>query len=387
MEFGWNQEFIDFREEVRAFIEEWRTPELLRENWAAESGRGPCVKRFHEALNQRGWMRMCWPVAYGGEGKSPLYRFILIEEMEYWDMPYGDVTFTSIAPTLLEYGSEAQKQKHLPAIWRGDAYFALGYSEPNAGTDLASLRTRAERRDDGWLINGQKTWTSEAEIATHIWLAARTDPGLPKHKGISIFIVPAEADGVTIRPLRTLSGTRTNQTFYDDVFVEDGALVGEVNQGWSIIMNALSLERVGLVPHGNVARTFDLLLEHLREQRPELLRDPCVRRSLAELKLDLHRNRALVTKNAWIISKGETPWGEASMVKVWGSELRYRMANLAMDLLGRSGALTSDSGDRAPAAGRMEHTYRLSPIFRFGGGTNEIQRDIIATRGLGLPRL
>jgi len=386
MDFGWSDAHRAFRGEVRAFIDERRTAALLEEYAETYGAQGPEIKKFHDALGERGWMRMCWPVEHGGEGRDLLYQFIFVEEMEYWGMPYGNLTFTSIAPTLAAHGSDGQKREYLPKIWSGECVFALGYSEPNAGTDLASLRTRAERDGDHWVINGSKIWTSLADVSTHIWLAARTDPDAKKHAGISIFIVPTGSAGVTIRPLHAMYGGHTNETFYEDVRVSADAVVGEVNGGWPIMMNALNHERVALAATGALARIYDLLVEHLEEKRPELLADPVVRNRLAALQLRVREHRALAIKNAWIMSKGETPVAEASMAKVSGTELRTHLASAAMDLLGRAGALSAPAGERAPAGGHFEFNYRLSPIFRFGGGTNEIQRDIIAMFGLGLPR-
>ena len=386
MDFEWEQEYRDFRTEVRRFITEWRTPELLEEYSRTYGAGGPVLRKFRDALGERGWMRMCWSEKEGGEGRNRLYQFIFVEEMEYWGMPYGNLTYTSIAPSLQRFGSEDQRQRYLPGILRGDLCFALGYSEPNAGTDLASLRTRAVRVGDEWVINGQKIWTSLADVATHIWLAARTDPDVPKHQGISVFVVPTTAEGLTIRPLHAMYGGHTNETFYDDVRVPHADLVGGVNQGWPIIMHALNHERVGLAATGSLARLFDQLVAHMAERRPDRLADPLVRRRLADLQLDLLEQRALAIQNAWIISQGGTPIAEASMAKVAATELRTRIANTAMDLLGRYGSLSRENGELAPAEGRMEWSYRISPIFRFGGGTNEIMRDIIAAAGLGLPR-
>jgi len=386
MEFEWTSEHVAFREELRHFIREWRTPELLAEYAKTYGGPGPLIGRFHDAINERGWMRMCWPREYGGEGRSMLYQYIFVEEMEYWGMPYGNLTFTSVAPSIAAFGSEQQKKTFLPAIYRGECCFALGYSEPNAGTDLASLRTRAVRVGDEWVIDGQKIWTSLADVATHIWLAVRTDPDARPHAGISILIVPTDRPGLRIRPLHTMYGGHTTETFYDDVHVGADALVGEENRGWPIIMHALNHERVGLAATGALARLYDQLVEYLREERPEKLEDPVVRARLAELQLDLREHRVLALRNAWIISKGGTPIAEASMAKVSGTELRTRLASAAMELLGRYGGLSAEAGERAPFEGRAEFNFRLSPIFRFGGGTNEVQRDIIAAAGLGLPR-
>jgi len=384
MDFSWEPEYAAFRSELRAFIGEWRTPELFREYAERYGAPGPRIRAFHRALDERGWMRMCWPVEVGGGGRSMLYHYLFVEEMEYWGMPYGNLTFTSVAPTLAAFGSEAQQREYLPGIYRGELVFALGYSEPNAGTDLASLRTRAVRVGDEWVVNGQKIWTSLADVATHLWLAVRTDPDAPKHAGISLLIVPKDTPGIAIRPLHTLYGGHTNETFYDDVRVPVGNLVGEVNRGWPIIMHALNHERVGLAATGALARLYDELVSYLRAERPEKLADPVVRHRLAELLLRLREHRVLALQNAWLIAKGQTPIAEASMAKISATELRTELANTAMDLLGRSGGLSAESGPRAPFGGRAEWTFRLSPIFRFGGGTNEVQRDIVAGAGLGL---
>ena len=329
---------------------------------------------------------MCCPVENGGEGRNPLYQYIFVEEMEYFGMPYGNLTFTSIAPSIVAFGTEEQKAEYLPGIYRGEYCFAIGYSEPNAGTDLASLRTKAELDGDEWVINGQKIWTSLADVSTHIWLAVRTDPNARKHAGISIIVVPTQTPGVTIRPLYTMYGGHTCETFYDDVRVPVANVVGGVNQGWGLVMHALNHERVALASTGSLARIYDQLVLHLKTSRPEKLEDPTVRRRLAELEVDIREHRALALRNAWIISRGGTPIAEASMAKISGTELRTQIANTAMDILGREGALSADNGELAPFEGRAEFNFRLSPIFRFGGGTNEIQRDIVASAGLGLTR-
>jgi alkylation response protein AidB-like acyl-CoA dehydrogenase len=385
MEFEWEDEYAEFRRELRAFIVERRTPELLAEYAATYGGGGELIGAFHKELDERGWMRMCWPVENGGEGRNLLYQYIFVEEMEYFGMPYGNLTYTSIAPAIVAFGTKEQKAAYLPGIYRGEYCFAIGYSEPNAGTDLASLRTRAELSGDEYVINGQKIWTSLADVSTHIWLAVRTDPKSRKHAGISIIVVPTDTPGVTIRPLYTMYGGHTCETFYDDVRVPAANVIGGVNEGWGIVMHALNHERVGLAAVGGLARLYDQLVDYLREVRPEKLEDAPTRRRLAELELDLREHRALALRNAWIISQGGTPIAEASMAKISGTELRTRIANTAMDLLGREGGLSAESPG-APFEGRAEFNFRLSPIFRFGGGTNEIQRDIVAAAGLGLAR-
>ena len=385
MEFEWDDEYAAFRRELRAFILEKRTPELLEEYASTYGSGGPLIGAFHRELDERGWMRMCWPVEHGGEGRNMLYQYIFVEEMEYFGMPYGNLTYTSIAPSLVAFGTEEQKAEWLPGIYRGEYCFAIGYSEPNAGTDLASLRTRAELDGDEYVINGQKIWTSLADVSTHLWLAVRTDVDAKKHAGISLIVVPTDTPGVTIRPLYTMYGGHTCETFYDDVRVPAANVIGGVNQGWGIVMHALNHERVGLAATGALARLYDQLVEYLRTSRPEKLEDPALRRRLAELELDIREHRTLALQNAWLISKGRTPIAEASMAKVSGTELRTRIANVSMDLLGREGGLAAEN-ESAPYDGRAEFNFRLSPIFRFGGGTNEVQRDIVAAAGLGLSR-
>lgn len=388
MEFGWTQEFEAFREEVRAFIARVKTPELMKDIDASMEARRmtPALKLLRDQVDARGWVKMCWPVEFGGQGKSPWFQQILAEEFSLAGIPYGRGTASMIGPAIERFGSAGQKTKYLPQIWSGEMTLALGYSEPNAGTDLAALETLAVRDGDDWVINGQKLWTSGAHVDTHVWLAARTDPDAPKHRGISMFIVPLNAPGITVRPIWTMGGVRTNETFYEDVRVPGDALIGEPGRGWYILANALDFERVAIGDGSALVPTFRRLVGHLRDERPELFADKATRLRLAELEMELSVMRALTLTNASIVARGETPTMEASMAKVWTTELRYRIGSAGIDLLGREGALSAGQGYEAPIDGEMDRTYRTSPFLRFGGGTNEVQRDIIARRGLGLPR-
>ena len=388
MEFGWNEELEAFREEVRGFLREFDTPALRKElaNRGEAAQLGAEQARLREALEDRGWVRMCWPEELGGEGKSQWFQFVMTEEFAKKEIPYGSGFGSMVGPAVHRFGTEAQREKYLPGIWNNDITLCLGYSEPNAGTDLAALETLAVKDGDDWLINGQKLWTSAADTASHVWLACRTDPDAPKHRGISTFIVPMDTPGISVRPIMTMSGGRTNEVFFEDVHVPSDALIGEVNQGWYIIANALDHERVWIGAGGGLRHIFDRLMAHIREKRPELLEDDATRRRLVELELDLDVMEGLVLTNASIVAAGDTPTMEASMSKIWTSELRYHISNVAMDLLGREGALTEEADGLAPLDGELERTYRASPIQRFGGGANEVQRDIIARRGLGLPR-
>jgi alkylation response protein AidB-like acyl-CoA dehydrogenase len=292
-----------------------------------------------------------------------------------------------IAPAIMRFGTDEQRKYYAPKIWSGEITCALGYSEPDAGTDLASLKTRAVRDGDDYVINGQKIWTSGAHMSSHVWLATRTDPEAPKHRGISVFIVPLTTPGITIRPIWVMSGARTNEVFYENVRVPKSALIGEENRGWYIIANALDHERVtvGIDDFIDLIQMWDGFMAYVEATRPDVLSDQVARRRLAELKLDLHAHRGLLLSNASIVATGETPTMEASMVKIWGSELRHRLTDTMTDLLGRSGLLNYESADD-PIVGRIEQQYRYAPVVRFAGGTNEVQRNIIAQRGLGLPR-
>tara|TARA_B100001971_G_C18257434_1_gene583389 strand:+ start:2616 stop:3767 length:1152 start_codon:yes stop_codon:yes gene_type:complete len=383
MDYEWDDDILAFQKELRTFCEEFSADLRAAED---QAGRDLVFKKVHGEMERRGWLRIAWPEEYGGGGKSPFYQFVMVQEFSYAGIPYGGLSVGSIAPALLNHGTDEQKQKFLPGILDGDITFAIGYSEPNAGTDLAALQTRAVKDGDEWVINGQKIWTSEAHVSTHLWLAARTDPTAAKHRGISMFILSMDTPGMTVRPLYTMSGVRTNEVFFEDVRIPADSLIGEQDKGWYTVANALDFERVSLAPTGQLARQFDRTLEYLKEERTEQIADKGTRQRLAELKIDLHVLRALNIVNASIIANRETPTMEASMTKIWSSELRYRLSSMNMDLLGRYGGLRSDDEGLTPVDGQNEQTYRGSPILRFGGGTNEVQRNIIAHRGLGLPR-
>ena len=386
MEFGWKEELVQFRADIRTFIEKNRTPALVAE--LAEGGevsRGPEAMKFRAALTDAGYATQAWPKEYGGQGRGAFYIFILNEELAYHHLPFDNMSITSIGNTLMAFASEEQKKEWLPNIQSGEMSVALGYTEPNAGTDLASLQTRAVRDGDEWVVNGQKIYTSAAHVASHIWLAARTDPDAPKHRGISMFIAPMKLPGITVRPLWTMSDVRTNETFWEDVRLPADALVGEENRGWYMASNALDLERVVIGPYSPLQALLDEIVETVNE-RPALAQDPVVRAGIAESKMEVEISRALATTNATIIDTGGVPTKEASMAKVWSSESRYRMTSRAMDMLGGFGALQTGSAGEYAVLGEIEEGYRGSPVSRFGGGTNDIQRRIIATRGLGLPR-
>lgn len=388
MDFGWGEEFEQFRSEVQRFIESIDSPELRAEISAGSTTNhyGPAMEKVRAEVDARGWVKMCWPKDLGGEEKSPWFQFILQDEFGRAGIPYGRGTATMIGPAVQRFGTEAQKAKYLPGIWSGEIQCALGYSEPNAGTDLASLETVAARDGDEWVINGQKLWTSGAHTCTHVWLAARTDPTAPKHRGISMFIVPLNSPGISVRPIQTMSGYRTNETFYTDVRVPHDALIGEPGRGWYILAHALDFERVAIGGGiGGLRLTYRKLIRDLRQNSRERFEQPTTRLRLAEIALDLEVARAIAMTNGAIVASGAVPTMEASMAKVWTTELRLTMSSTSMDSLGRRGALSKES-EESPVGGELEYMYRDTPHLTFGGGTNEVQRDIIARRGLGLPR-
>jgi 3-oxocholest-4-en-26-oyl-CoA dehydrogenase alpha subunit len=345
------------------------------------------VAAFRRKVGENGWFGLNWPREYGGLGLSAMHQNIFMFEFDYFGAPGPDLTVTSVAPIIMRHGTEQNKREFLPPIARGEMICAVGYSEPEAGTDLASLRTSAVRDGDEWVINGSKIWNSGAQRSTHEWLCVRTDPDAPRHRGISVIIVPIDHPGVTIRPLYAWSGYRTNEVFFDDVRVPLGNLIGEVNQGWTYITGALDLERGALTNAGDLRRSVVELLRLARQPRSDgtiPLQDPVFSRRLAQLQADADVAVLMGYEAASLLDAGVIPTVEVSAEKVFTSELRQRIADLAIDLLGPDG-LMAYRYRYAPAEGRFERLYRSSPLMRFGGGTNEVLRDVIAQRGHGMP--
>jgi alkylation response protein AidB-like acyl-CoA dehydrogenase len=298
------------------------------------------------------------------------------------------LTVTSVAPTILRVGTEAQKRKWIPPILRGEYEFAVAYSEPGAGTDLASLTTRAVLDGDEWVINGQKMWNTGAHTATHNWVAVRTEPEARKHQGISMIIVPMDRPGITVQPIWTMSNIRTNAVFFEDVRVPADHLIGERGMGFYYAMMALDFERIQLGSVGLLRRLLEELKAFVRRTRRDgrpLGTIPWVRRALADLEMRVEVGRQLGLLNAWLIDQGQVPTKEGSMAKVYVTELNAHFASLGLDILGAAGAL-APTDPAAPLHGRLQWLYTIAPMQRFGGGTNEIQRIIISDRGLGLPR-
>jgi len=391
--FAFTAEQEAWRQEVRAFLAEAFTPELRAEVGAVgseEAGASAAMADFRRKICEKGWYGLNWPESYSGLGKSAVEMLIFAEEFEREDAPTIERAIAStIGLTILHLGTEHNKQMWIPKISNGEVSFALGYSEPDAGTDLAALQTRAERDGDDWVINGQKIWNSVAHYATHEWLAVRTDPDAPRHHGISIIVVPLDSPGITVQPLLTWSGLRTNATFFEDVRVPGDHLIGEENEGWTYVTAALAFERANAFGSaGHLRRLLDDLVERCRTttiDRETLAERPEVQMRLAELEVDLEIAWLLAYRTAAIVDSGRVPETEGAMVKVFTSEFETKLTDWGMELLDLYGQLAGGDPD-AMSGGRLERTYRVAPVGRFGAGTNEIQRDIIAQRGWGLPR-
>lgn len=388
VDFDLDTDQLAWLDEVREFLRE-NVTEALRVEVAEHNLEHPGgeVAAFRRKLGAKGWFGLNWPAEYGGLGLGAVHLHLLMSEFEYWGVPGPDLTVTSIAPMIMRHGTEQNKLEFLPAIARGEMTCALGYSEPDAGTDLASLRTRAVRDGDQWVINGSKIWNSGAQRSTHEWLCVRTDPDAPRHRGISVIVVPVDSPGVRIRPLIAWSGYRTNEVFFDDVRVPVTNLIGEENHGWSYITGALDLERGALTNAGDLRRALDELQVLARTPRLDgsvPLENPAIRRRLAQAEADVEVAGLMGHEASSMLADGVIPTVEVSVEKVFSSELRQRIADLGIDVLGAEGLLAHRNPE-ARAGGRFEKLYRFAPLMRFGGGTNEVLRDVIAQRGHGMP--
>ncbi|WP_033285530.1 acyl-CoA dehydrogenase family protein [Streptomyces sp. NRRL F-525] len=343
-----------------------------------------------------GWLGLGWPVEYGGRGRGADEQFVFFDEAYRAGAPVSMVTLNTVGPTLMKYGSEEQKAALLPGILRGELVFAIGYSEPSAGTDLASLRTRAVRDERGWLIDGQKIFTSNAHNADWIWLACRTEPEAPKHRGISIVLVPTDAPGFSWTPIETVGGQRTTATYYDGVRVPAGNLVGAENEGWSLITNQLNHERVALAATGMQAEEFyAAVLTAARTPDPVTGRrrvdEPWVRSQLAEAHARLAATRLLNWRLVGDVGAGRLAPGDASGVKVVGTESTVAVYRICQHIAGADGpaglaGLVRSGSPGAFGDGELERLNRAAQINTFGGGVSEVQREIVATMRLGMTR-
>ena len=389
MRIDYTPEQHKLRAELRDYFASLVTPEYQAELAVSEGG-GPLYHKVLKQLGADGWLGIGWPKEYGGQNRSSIEQFIFFDEAMYAGVMLPTLTINAVAPTIMQYASDEHKKRILPKIARGEMHFAIGYTEPSAGTDLASLKTKAVRDGEGWLINGQKIFTSQAEYADYIWLAARTNPDAPKHKGLSMFMVPTTAPGYSITPIWTMGGFRTNTTYYENVRVPADHLIGTENEGWWLIVTQLNHERVSLMTVGMVAHLLEDTVAWAKEAKradgTRVIDQPWVQLNLARIRAKIEVLRLVNWKQAWALTQGALNYADASVVKVFGSEFYVEAYRLLLEVLGPQGTVRDGSPD-AVLRGRCERLYRgHAPILTFGGGTNEVQRDIIAMAGLAMPR-
>jgi alkylation response protein AidB-like acyl-CoA dehydrogenase len=384
MDFAFSAEDEAFRGEVQEFL-----ASELREQRPEGADAWRFSREFVRKLAERGWLTLAWPKEWGGAGAGHMRQLVFNEEMAYAEAPAGDLGSDRVGPTILLHGTEAQKARFLPPIMAGDTVWCQGFSEPGAGSDLASLQTSAVEDGDNFVVNGSKIWTSLAHFAQWMILLARTDRDAPKHRGISYFLLDMKTPGVTIRPLTDMLGRHTfNQVFFEDVRIPRDCLVGEQNRGWYVATATLDFERSGIQRVIGSLRAYNDLVAYAAEVSARGDAPPNfkqMRHRLAELKIEFEVGRLLSYRVAWLQSQGQVPNYEASVSKMYGSELAQRLASVGMQLLGVEGQLAPGSL-HARLRGRFETLYLNAAALTVAAGTSEINRGIIATRGLGLPR-
>jgi len=377
-----------FRDEVRALMGSLVT-DALREELAHQEGGGPLYHAAMQRLGAAGWLGVGWPQVVGGQGRPPIEEFIFFDEAHRSGFPIPLLTLCTVGPTLIRFGTEAQKAELLPKILAGKLHFSIGYSEPSAGTDLASLKTQAVRDGDHYVVNGQKMWISLADHADYLWLACRTDPEVAKHKGISILMMPMDTPGVSMTPIGNLGDSNIWAVYMDNVRVPIANRVGPENGGWKMITNQLNHERVALMMVGPVARLASEVTDWAAQtpsgEGGTVLDLPWVQRNLAVVDAKLEALRLLNWRQAWKMGRDQLLMQEASGIKVFGSEFYVEGYRLLLEVLGVQ-ALLKRGSKGAHLRGELERHYRATLVLTFGGGVNEVQRSIIAMVGLGLPR-
>jgi alkylation response protein AidB-like acyl-CoA dehydrogenase len=388
MYIGYTQEQQALRDEIQAYYAKLLTPEV-KESLHEGKGVGETNRAVVKQMGADGWLGIGWPVEYGGQGRSDIEQFIFFDESMRCGAPVPMLTVNTVGPTIMRHGSDEQKKTYLPRILKGEIHFCIGYTEPGAGTDLASLVTRAERDGDEYIINGQKIFTTVASDADYVWLATRTDPEAPKHAGLSLFIVDLKSPGIRIDPMDLISDHDINSVFFDDVRVPAANLVGGENQGWKLITSQLNHERVTICAPGLLGGVFDDTRRWAAESKlPDgrrVIDQEWVQVNLARVFSGLEFLRLLNWKVAWCSTQGKLDVADASSIKVFGTEWYLESFRLLMEVLGARGYLKRGSPEAA-VQGHLETLYRGLLILTFGGGTNEIQRDLIGMFGLGLPR-
>jgi alkylation response protein AidB-like acyl-CoA dehydrogenase len=386
-----NADQLRLREELREYFAELVTPER-RAGLASATGEFGDSTVYKEVIRQvgaDGWLGIGWPREYGGQARSMVEQLIFTDAAAVAGVPIPYLTLNTVGPTIMRYGTDEQREYFLPRILAGDLHFSIGYSEPGSGTDLASLRTKAVRQGDEWVVNGQKMWTSLIQYADWIWLACRTDPDLPRHKGLSMILVPADAPGVSYTPVHTVAGVGTSATYYEDVRVPAANLVGELNGGWSLMTNQLNHERVALTSAAPLVHSLEMVREWAQQTK-----NPDGQRVIDSEWVQIALGRAHARIEAlslinWKLAadadaKVDLSPAEASATKIYGSELATEVYRALMEVVGPNAGITGAS-EGAVLAGRLERYFRSALVMTFGGGTNEIQRDIIGYVGLGLP--
>lgn len=410
MRIAYAPEHERLREELRAYFATLMTPELRdglrtdRDDAGAggnggppasggvagggEYGDGGAYKEIVRRLGEDGWLALGWPEEYGGQARSMLDQLIFTDEAARAGVPVPFLTINTIGPTIMRFGTPEQKEYFLPRIAGGRLHFAIGYSEPDAGTDLAALRTRAVRDGDEYVVNGQKMWTSLIEYADYVWLAARTDPDAKRHKGISVFTVPTSAEGFSWTKVHTVAGPGTSATYYSDVRVPVSARIAEENAGWPLITNQLNHERVALTSAAPLLAALSEVLTWARESKradgSRVIDQAWVRTHLARVHAHADYLKLRNWKIASTADTGAVAPADASATKVFGTELATEAYRLLLEVLG-AGGLVREGSPGALLQGRIERAHRSALILTFGGGTNEIQRDIIGSTALGLP--
>jgi alkylation response protein AidB-like acyl-CoA dehydrogenase len=388
MEIGLTEEQEQLRTELREYYANLLTPDVEAE-LATSGGVGPTVRRIVKQMAADGWLGIGWPTEYGGQGRSAVEQFIFFDESMRSGAPVPMLTINTVGPTIMAFGSQEQKEFFLPRILAGELHFCIGYTEPNAGTDLAALETKAVVDGDELVINGQKIFTSLAGDADYCWLAVRTNPDAPKHKGISIVIVPMDTPGVKVVPMQLIGDHNINSTYWEEVRVPVSNVVGGLNNGWSLITNQLNHERVTLCSPGIIERALGDVLEWAKETKladgRRVVDQEWVRINLAKVHAKLEFLRLINWKVAWTATQGHLDVADASSIKVFGTEFYLEALRLLSEVIGPSATLRRDSPG-AVIKGRLESYSRGLIILTFGGGTNEVQRDLIAIFGLGMPR-
>jgi alkylation response protein AidB-like acyl-CoA dehydrogenase len=388
MHIALSEEHERLRAELRAYFNELVTPEVREalSRTTGEFGDVGAYKRLIRRLGSDGWLGIGWPEEYGGQDRSMVEQLIFSDEAAIAGIPIPHLTLNTVGPTIMRFGTDEQRRTLLPAILKGEMHFSIGYSEPEAGTDLASLRTRARREGDEWVVDGQKMWTSLVQYADYVWLACRTDPDLPRHKGLSIILVPTDAEGFSYTPVHTVAGVSTSATYYEDVRVPAANLVGELNGGWPLMTNQLNHERVALTSAAPLVHAVAEVRRWAQETKnPDGSR--VVDAEWVQLLLGrAHARVEVLSLMNWKLAsaRGDLSPADASATKVYGSELAVEVYRTLMEVVGPDANVRAGS----PAAvlhGRLERYHRTALVMTFGGGTNEIQRDIIGMVGLGLP--